>query len=400
VRSEQRSQEAKGAQPTGAGRHRAICFVARSVEYPCGYTSSLASRTWPGGAPAKTGSYFCTDPYRSVYNGHVFFRDLRVSTIRAALEIPYTVDIYTYEHGCQGWLEVHSGWAGEFDVAGQKWRLSVADKLDGMIGDEDTLYLERSQPRKAERMLAVSPVPQTLFLDCHAFNLGFSFKPGATGAVLEAVFTETNLPLGKLSIAAQGCSYLRLTNERVAAVLDASAGTASLPAGIYRIADCLVGHASGLFREPAFIRCDGTLAIQTGQTTSLELGPPLRNTVQVTRERNLLRLTYQLLGKAGEQYEYYNWRDRPRFSVLLILGVMEWHHSGSAQLQSTFEGYRVAVVLSSAVSLPYFVYFWFVLLATRSPIYRDRLARAFGVTGLTPEPSANPPSPVPIVACQ
>jgi hypothetical protein len=57
------------------------------------------------------------------------------------------------------------------------------------------------------------------------------------------------------------------------------------------------------------------VVIAAGQTASLAIGPPLRNTVQVTRERNLLRLTYQCLGQAGEQYEYYNWRDRPRFAV-------------------------------------------------------------------------------------
>ncbi len=57
------------------------------------------------------------------------------------------------------------------------------------------------------------------------------------------------------------------------------------------------------------------MVIEAGQTASLEIGPPLRNTVQVTRERNLLRLTYQLLGQAGEQYEYYDWKARPRFAV-------------------------------------------------------------------------------------
>ena len=57
------------------------------------------------------------------------------------------------------------------------------------------------------------------------------------------------------------------------------------------------------------------MTINTGQTTSLAIGPPLRNTVQVTRERNLLRMTYQLLGQAGEQYEYYDWKARPSFAV-------------------------------------------------------------------------------------
>ena len=35
--------------------------------------------------------------YHSSYNGHVFFRDLRVSSTRDGLEIPYTLDLFTYE---------------------------------------------------------------------------------------------------------------------------------------------------------------------------------------------------------------------------------------------------------------------------------------------------------------
>src|SRR5437879_13808230 len=58
VRSEQRSQQAKEPQPGGAGRLRAICFVARRSQPHCGGWSLLAPRIWPDGAPAKRGSYF------------------------------------------------------------------------------------------------------------------------------------------------------------------------------------------------------------------------------------------------------------------------------------------------------------------------------------------------------
>jgi len=63
VSEEQHSLAAQGPQPAGAGRRRAIGFVARSVEYRRGYTPSLAPRIGPGGAPAKIGSNFCTGPY-------------------------------------------------------------------------------------------------------------------------------------------------------------------------------------------------------------------------------------------------------------------------------------------------------------------------------------------------
>ena len=45
---------------------------------------------------------------------------------------------------------------------------------------------------------------------------------------------------------------------------------------------------------------------------------------------------------------------------------------------------------TSAITLPYLVFFAFILLALRSPLYRDRFARAFGVTSLAPEPIVEP----------
>jgi hypothetical protein len=70
---------------------------------------------------------------------------------------------------------------------------------------------------------------------------------------------------------------------------------------------------------------------------------------------------------------------------LLVLGAVELHLRRSVQLQSTYETYRVTVVLASAISLPWFVLFWFVLLAARSPFYARRLAQALGVRNLLPE---------------
>jgi hypothetical protein len=191
----------------------------------------------------------------------------------------------------------------------------VVDNLDGQIGRGDTLHLQRVPDAKASRSLAITPVPEALFIDGHAFNLGFKFKPGETGTVLEAVLSETNVPLGTLSVAAQGCRCICLSNEWITAVLDATAAANSIPAGTYRITGCFLDETRGLSYQPEFVRCDRTVIIAASQTASLQIGPPLRNTVQVTRERNLLRLTYQLLGQAGEQYEYYDWKSRPRFAV-------------------------------------------------------------------------------------
>jgi len=75
---------------------------------------------------------------------------------------------------------------------------------------------------------------------------------------------------------------------------------------------------------------------------------------------------------------------------LLALRAVEAHFSHFSQLQSVFEQYRIAVVLTGAITLPYLVFFAFLCLGLRSPLYRDRLARAFGLAGLAPVPAPKP----------
>lgn len=54
--------------------------------------------------------------------------------------------------------------------------------------------------------------------------------------------------------------------------------------------------------------------------------------------------------------------------------------SRSVYLLSTLEALRMIITLSHAVLGPYLVLFWFLLLALWAPLYRERLARAFGYT--------------------
>jgi hypothetical protein len=255
------------------------------------------------------------DTYRSTYNGHVFFSNVRVSSVQELLTIPYTVDLFTYEHGCAGWLWVRSGWAGQLDLHGKQWRLGIVDNLDGQIGTNDLLCLESLPPQRSEPTICVSPVPRTLFLNGCALDLGFAFKSSPTGAVLETTLAECQPPLGQLRIAVQHGKFLRLQDGPTAVILAAKAGTVDVPAGNYQIADCLLEKKDAALPGPAFISSTQTVSIRPGQASSLCLGGPLRNSVRVVQDRNMLRLTYQLLGVGGEQYEYYNWKNRPRFNI-------------------------------------------------------------------------------------
>ncbi len=253
--------------------------------------------------------------YQSRYNGHMLFENLKVTTERDGLTIPYTVHMFTYETGCAGWLEVDSAWAGDFDLDGKTWTLGIVDNLDGRINAGDHLYLLRTGSSEAKALTPVCPVPETLFFAGHVFRLEFAFKQVASETVLEAVLTELHPEMGSLNIEADGCQSLRLCCDSLAAIFDGPAGTVTLPAGTYRVEDCVLNHEGVQWNGPKFVEYGRSLSIQSGQTTSLRLGKPLSNTVEVSRDRNLLRLGYQLVGAGGERYSYYNWTNHPSFTI-------------------------------------------------------------------------------------
>lgn len=65
---------------------------------------------------------------------------------------------------------------------------------------------------------------------------------------------------------------------------------------------------------------------------------------------------------------------------ILILGGIEWWLCGPQQLASSLESMRTAIVLAGALTVPYFVWFWFAILAMRSPLYGERFEHCFGIS--------------------
>ncbi len=65
---------------------------------------------------------------------------------------------------------------------------------------------------------------------------------------------------------------------------------------------------------------------------------------------------------------------------VLAFALVDSTLNRSAQFQNTAEYFRLAITLSEAILGPYFVFFWFLLLALLIPLYRERLARSFGYT--------------------
>ncbi len=160
----------------------------------------------------------------------------------------------------------------------------------------------------------LNPVPETLFFAGHTFRLDFAFKPLATEVVLEATLTELQPAMGQMEIRADGCRHLRLGDGHQTLLLHRPAGTISVPVGDYRVEDCLLHDKQRDVRGPRFVSYDRTVSITAGRVAPLRLGTPLSNTVEVSRDRNLLWPKHRLVGAGGEQYDDFGFPG-PSFTV-------------------------------------------------------------------------------------
>ena len=265
---------------------------------------------------ADHGQDFTTGPFATYQSQcrdgvHVSFEKVRVFSQRGPLAIPFTVSINTYQHLYAGRLFVQSGWSGSLELDGRSWRFTIVDNLDGQIDDQDRLHLTDT----GQGTLASyhdCPVPRVLFLDGHTYLLDFTFKPAESEVVLETVLTEVQLPLGELKIEADGCRSLDLRDDRLTALLGNPSGVLSVPAGNYRVDNCVLRSQGMPLR---FAGSDRVVSVQPGQTTSLRIGLPLSNTIMAARDRNVLRLTYQLTGAGGETYHYGGLKQLPSFRI-------------------------------------------------------------------------------------
>ncbi len=238
--------------------------------------------------------------------GHVKFLDVPVSTVRGSLEIPYVINLSTYEDICSGWITIKSGWKGTFELDGETWILFVIDNLDGQIDDGDTFSIQKYQNGNWQRSSRTHSIPQTLFLEGRVFDLNFKFKAQSDEVVLEVTLMESRLPMGTLDMEANGIGSVYLQDKQTAVTLHSPAGKISVPAGQYQITDCLVKSVPDWAGRPRFSRMDSDVDVHPGQTTSLKIGLPLNHTVEMNRNKNLLTMTYQLRGVGGEVYTYYD----------------------------------------------------------------------------------------------
>lgn len=246
---------------------------------------------------------------------HIRFESIRVFSLQGSMAIPYTVDLYTYRRGLGGWLCVRSGWSAPFEWSGKPWHLTIIDNLDGRIDGQDRLILRSAGPADEPPLRFECAAPETLFLDGQAFRLDFAYRQIETEVVLEATATELQLAMGELNVEAKGCQSLALRDDRLTVLLDNPGGAVPVPAGRYRVDNCILDEGPNQELAPTFSESGPEVCVEAGSAETLRLGLPLTNSIAATRDRNLLAFKYRLVGIGGESYDYLNPTAPPGFRI-------------------------------------------------------------------------------------
>jgi len=227
-----------------------------------------------------------------------------------SVAVKFMVNITIYDFAPLGYYStVRSGFKGTIELYGKQWQMGVADNMNGKLNRSDSLYI---LPTVADfdlvRTTAQLFVSETIFLDGHCYNLSFEYKEGDSGPLLEATFTETERPMGRLNIEGKLIKYLAAEADSLTAVFESPEKTISIPAGNYHIRRLFLdGGQAGLFQA----RTITSLNIKEGEISELKAGAPLNHSVNLSRTGNVFKLNYELLDAGGESYNSLRRPDLP-----------------------------------------------------------------------------------------
>jgi len=231
------------------------------------------------------------------------------------LEFTFT---YRSANRVTGTLKVTSGWSGDIELNGRKWRMSVVNNMDGTIDNRDLLTLNRPVPKvekaqsrfsryrgrrrmvdsEQEKGFPAFPADGSLEFDGHYYDLAFTFEPGRGGPTMVAAFEETAPVMGELVVKGKGISRLVLSGPRTV-VLNEPGQRVSVPAGDYTRQQIVIdGGRAGTLQA----KTSHTVSVREGQPVELAVGGPLDNSLTVKQSGSLVSLDYQLRGIGGEVY--------------------------------------------------------------------------------------------------
>lgn len=201
------------------------------------------------------------------------------------------------------YMNVRSGFSGEFEVGGRKWQVDVADNMDGKIGGGDHFVLWPDGDGGGWlRSLGSFSIQENIFFGGRLYKVEFEFKESEDKPVLQMRLAELQVPLGKVKIEGKFVKCLVVHNDTTLVVLDSPVGESAFPLGKFYYEHLVIeGENSEKFKVTNFHGNNG-FSVNADEATMLKAGGALINSVSVQRNGSLLTLGYKLVDANGNEY--------------------------------------------------------------------------------------------------
>lgn len=225
-------------------------------------------------------------------------------TVRASLPVGPAAIEYVFDLELEPFaqLTIRSGWRGDVELDGQKWRMEIADNLDGAFGEGDWFLIYKAgKPapnlKGVDRIENMYPLQGKIALNGKVYALTLKF---ADGNALEAALKNEPMPVAEVSLEGQFVRYLWLDGPGFRALIDTPDATFPLPAASYAVSGVLIEGDSkhAMYCVPKNL----LVAASESASTTLKIGGPLQSIITAKRHGNTLELGYALKGAGGEEY--------------------------------------------------------------------------------------------------
>jgi len=246
------------------------------------------------------GSMDLTDDPRDVYDSDnefmLEFKNVRLPRKKGPGQEPVVMDLDFLGNG-SFFHTFKSGWSGTVQLGGKEFSITLPDSF----AQEDFGRSMRINPADQKEPIA-SPVGPKGFLAIadHVYAVSVD----TANSTVEAVFREITENTGEVGVDAylvevtQGAIEYEENNETRSVIFPEK--KSRLPFGQYGVSQIFLKNDNALFNL-APIYPAPPFQVKAAPTT-LNLGPPLRETVTAKRVSNRLQFAYRLEGKGHEEY--------------------------------------------------------------------------------------------------
>lgn len=251
------------------------------------------------------------------------FNDIRLSVSDGPGQYDYLVDLRLYSTR-SAFAELRSFYEGKIELAGQTWQIGLVKRLAAKPGSTPSRpaaallmrpWAERTKEFSLTDSAAITvPLCEIVYLWDRSYTPQIEWQQcdNTNKPVLKLRPAKTEL--GQLELAGLYVQRLVLKNApQRAALFHSPDRIIQVPVGTYNNIEVFLKNGDA----EATAELVEKVVVTTNTTNLLAVGGPLTNSVTVTVDGRVLRMSYKLVGYGGKEYNfnYAGARKPPEFNI-------------------------------------------------------------------------------------